>query len=451
MALQRLPEEILAHIFAYVAAETSVYLLPVCETSSRLRETAQKFVSRHLLIDEWKWEHTTEVAQHFLRSPSSRDQIKNLTIRSFVRTRSKSLDSRASLEEDEHVPLRLSEREGELLAQSAEECFPQMESLCQWKDQLSKGVHDAFYALLIVWAARLETLEIPAYPAWDDMTLETSFISQVVRQLMRYDIKVQASRELPLCSLRALRLIEGYSIGCDFPCQALIAAPFFYLPRLRSFRTSPGYGINWEISPDGVVPFPKRTSSVVEVYLDGWVCDETGFEQIIIACESLRRLYITDDQVEDSFRLSLEPILVHRDTLEELIIAARGRTTHAVVGNPLKEFTRLRRLEMGIWNLTQDVRSVPILDLLPHSLECMFLEGATVDQLRALAIECGENGRFTNMRRIEYSRNLLENQSDESLRAFQSLETSCHLQGLNFVGNDLEDLDDWIEHLRDSL
>uniref|UniRef100_A0A8H7KEM3 Leucine-rich repeat domain-containing protein n=1 Tax=Bionectria ochroleuca TaxID=29856 RepID=A0A8H7KEM3_BIOOC len=317
--------------------------------------------------------------------------------------------------------------------------WPALTELRGQGEQMREGIDDAFMVLILLWASHLVEFHftvplIGSLSQDGDEQLTLGFVSQVARRL-RDSPKDAMLDRFPLARLQSVQYKHW---DTEFGVQGQFAAPFFYLPNLRTFF---GYRIemtrpsNEESDEDDddiqsayLTEFPVGTSTVEDIILNfSDMCLE-ALQTFIRACRRLRTFAldygnVLDTREVDSSRLA-ELLVARADSLQNLALDwGDSPTLEITAQGPLeieqcfRQLHRLEYLELPLYMLCEDGE----LDgqtfislnsqLLPKSLRCLCLVGCAywrfdskveinkmVDSIEAFILKCGPGVNFRTWR-----------------------------------------------------
>ncbi|KAM5341293.1 hypothetical protein ACJ41O_014324 [Fusarium nematophilum] len=328
--LLSLPNEILECVCVYASDIDHAVLFQIAHVNKRL----YKIVSP-LLVRRWcsdgelpECRPIMQLALRLLHHPELRARVEDINF------------GYLSILEDHVVN---DETEGfEDLATAAVKAWPALVESTDWSSQLRDGVPDATATLLLCWATKLTNLElhVPRFNPEDRANVPWNrsdflfllLVSQVARRLR----EGQTSAPLPLLELR--RVVFRH---CDDEggVWGRYAAPFFYLPNMRTFygfkvriEEYEGYeedsasdpGLRNSHEGQYLTGFPFGTSPIEEVILEDANVSPTGLEMLVRACRRMKALVFQPGKAFNADTLSLNGlariILIHSASLERLVL-----------------------------------------------------------------------------------------------------------------------------------
>ncbi|CAH0044345.1 unnamed protein product [Clonostachys solani] len=430
-----LPNEVLSRIAERLSDADHKALFSLIYVNKRLNIITTPFlVRRWPPVERDALEHSPgydRFVLHLLRNPTLRRYISLLDAGDF-----------STREDRDDVETAVSRDELEEIATAGLRDWPALAELSEWREQISEGIQDAFVVLILLWARDLVEFDftvplIGLIRLDGEEQLTLGFVSQVAR-MFSGSSEGAILDHLPLAKLQSVQYKHG---DTEFGVQGKYAAPFFYLPNLRTF-----FGFRIEMAPshieesfedgDGdqstyLTEFPVGTSTVEEIILNtSDVCLE-GLTTLVRACRRLRTFAlhygpVLDTREVDSSRLA-ELLLARADSLQNLALDwGESPTLEITAQGPLKieqcfhQLHRLEYLELALYMLCEeseiDGQAFISLNsqLLPKSLRCLCLVGNAdwrlknevaltklVDSIEAFMLKCGPGGEFPHMEALE--------------------------------------------------
>lgn len=283
----------------------------------------------------------------------------------------------------------------------------------QWEQDLDNGVSEAWIALLLPLASNLRQLHL-VYPKYNNY-LDRTFQRAV-------DGEHPAFQSLREVSLNHLEDDTGDTKGNYLPSQIL---PFFRLPLMRKISADTVMESNSAQQAQGMPPSePLTGSSISEITLNR-SNGAKGMESLIASCSSLKtfKYQHSDSHLHaEGYQPSAfyRSLAGSKDTLQTLWLDTCGHhlpftitganETHDEWFGSLAEFTALKDMRIRLPNLL-DVRyqaepSTPLPEVLPHSLESLFIEGCKENSLSMLlrqvqVLVSKRTSRFPTLQRID--------------------------------------------------
>ena len=277
-----LPNEILRMTLKWVSEVHHRTLFKVAAVNKRLNSVATP-----LLVRSWKCEHWNSKVEpfvtHLLRHPEYRREVRHLYI----------------YPSNEEEPLPDGPRPApcparEEIAAAAAEALPELAERAKFTERILLGIHDPILVLLLTWATNLRTLHlvVPYFnPSEGDDLFTLMWVGQVVRKMGTVP---RAARD----SLPLMRLESVCFEHCDTESYVdhRLAAPFFHLPRMKSFsswlmggdcRNEPDY---WSPQKEEGVTFTQH----YEQYLTAFPVGTSGIESISLGEADLSLEAVSD-------------------------------------------------------------------------------------------------------------------------------------------------------------
>lgn len=289
------------------------------------------------------------------------------------------------------------------------------EEHAQWEQDLQHGVSEAWIALLLPLASNLRQLHLiyPKHNTYLDRTLHRAVNGQH-----------PAFRSLQEVSLNHLEGDADNAKGNYLPSQIL---PFFRLPLMRTLSAdtvmeSDSAQEAWGSPPS--TPLTDSPSSISEITLSA-SNGAKGMESLIASCLSLKtfKYQHSDSHLHaEGYQPSAfyRSLAGSKNTLETLWLDTCGHhlpftiaganQTHDEWFGSLADFTALKDMRVRLPNLL-DVRyqlepSTPLPDILPRSLESLYVEGCKENTLAMLLNQVRmvlgqRTSRFPALRRVD--------------------------------------------------
>lgn len=313
-------------------------------------------------------------------------------------------------------PLSLGEAEESTLRKAVASSLKMDEDAAQ---KLNMKGQDAAWAGLLMLLPNIEVLSLTV-PNTDPSRIEAVLwaASAPRAELSRFVIE-----NSPFSRLRRFELSHDTA---EYTMHADLLVPMFKLPSLRSVHCTM-VGIFAESEWRRSENVPKRTSGVEEIKWFFGDPDDATIRTLAGFCRSLRRLTLEwgayyEDETEFSIEAIKDAILMHSDSLEELVIDTResayldnegdedGISFH--IGTALTEMKVLRKLEidqMIVLDSTSRLKT-SLIDMLPRSLEYFSIDTRRqceyetkellVSELIQLVHNSGNRGRFPSLQII---------------------------------------------------
>ncbi|OJJ84489.1 uncharacterized protein ASPGLDRAFT_73976 [Aspergillus glaucus CBS 516.65] len=289
------------------------------------------------------------------------------------------------------------------------------EEHAQWEQDLQYGVSDAWIALLLPLVSNLRQLRLiyPRHNTYLDRTLYRAVNGEC-----------PAFRSLQEVSLSHLEDDADDTKGNYLPSQIL---PFFQLPLMHTLSADMVLESDSAQEARGSPPSNPLTdspSSISEITLNA-SNGSKGMQSLIASCSSLKsfKYQHSDSHLHaEGYQPSAfyHSLAGKRNTLETLWLdncgqhlpftIAGANETHDEWFGSLTEFTALKDMRIRLPNLL-DVRyqldpSTPLPDILPHSLESLYIEGCKENTLSMLLNQVRmvlgrRTSRFPALRRVD--------------------------------------------------
>ncbi|RAL04683.1 uncharacterized protein BO80DRAFT_206196 [Aspergillus ibericus CBS 121593] len=280
----------------------------------------------------------------------------------------------------------------------------------KWEQDLRDDVEEAWIALLLPLASNLRHLQL-VYPR------QNLYLDRMVQRAVK--------GEKPFDDQPAFRVLRDVSLshladedsrGSYQPSQVL---PFFQLPSMRAFSADSVVESTRPQEPESAQPVEAGSSLIFEITLSA-SSGSQGMQSLVASCSSLKSFkYQHSDEhlLAEGFRPSafFESLAKSKDSLETLWLDSYGthlpftvagaNETHDEWFGPLTEFTSLKNIRIRLPNLL-DVRyqyepSCPLTDVLPSSVESLYVEGCKESSLGMLV---GQLQTVLNQRKSQFAR-----------------------------------------------
>ncbi|GLA00153.1 hypothetical protein AnigIFM60653_007221 [Aspergillus niger] len=328
-------------------------------------------------------------------------------------------------------------------AQLAHALSQTAEEHTKWEQDLRDNVEEAWIALLLPLASNLRHLQL-VYPK------QNVYLDRMMQRAVR--------GEKPFDDQPAFRVLRDVSLshladeedsrGSYLPSQVL---PFFQLPSMRAFSadsvvesTRPR---DDEPEPTGPAEEPTAgSSSIAEITLNT-SSGSQGMQSLIASCSSLQSFkYQHSDShlLAEGFQPSafFESLASSKSSLHTLWLdncgthlpftIAGANETHDEWFGPLTEFTALKDIRIRLPNLL-DVRyqyepSCPLTDVLPASVESLYVEGCKENSLAMLVGQLQKvlnkrKTQFKGLRRLDVE-GFFHDEEDEDASGYQPAEAA---------------------------
>ncbi|KAL4893599.1 hypothetical protein BDV59DRAFT_207697 [Aspergillus ambiguus] len=314
----------------------------------------------------------------------------------------------------------------------------------KWEQDLLQGVEEAWISLFLPLASNLRQLGL-VYPK------ENMYLDRTFQRAMR--------GEKPFDAQPAFRTLQEVSLshedhgeetkGSYLPSQVF---PFFSLPSMRAFsadsviESRPSPDSEMQNMDNGSPQTPAiRSSTISEITLNS-SNGSMGMESLIASCASLKSFKY---QHSDSHLLAegYQPSAFYRslaaskNSLHTLWLDTCGthlpftiagvNETHDEWFGSLAEFTALKDIRIRLPNLL-DVRyqpepSTPLLDVLPRSVESLYIEGCKENTLSMLIrqvemVLSKRSTQFAGLRRLDIE-GFFHDEEDEEASGYQESAT----------------------------
>jgi hypothetical protein len=384
------PDEILTQICSLICDSDRLALFQVAYVNKRLHRIASPLLVRHWPFHPWIL-HKLAPARftlHLIRNPHLQRNVKSIVF-----------DELIPIKEDD--PLA-SFDELDKLDTVARQRFPELADDPSWCEGLLQGYIDPIAALLLVLCTRLESLDlmIPYYQEFGLLVLKLASLA----------LKHSGSQR-PLENLRAV-VLRWYDD--DDPGNIQCAAPFFYLPKVKTLALSAlsdeiplksitddkdrNDDIRLGLDPDIYeTRFPIGTSPIEELIMESSCLTFHGLFTIIRACKRLKKLVFTcknlariSSQDNSSVALTRQALQHHAASLEELAFNLESHrfrqddgsleyastTGLSCLKECFQQMNKLKRLtiDLHILHFHDTSPDKTMIDCLPTSLEYLGLE-----------------------------------------------------------------------------
>ncbi|KAF7592937.1 hypothetical protein BBP40_012262 [Aspergillus hancockii] len=308
------------------------------------------------------------------------------------------------------------------------------EEHAKWEQDLLQGIEEAWIALLLPLANNLRQLRL-VYPK------ENAYLDRMLQRAMK--------GETPFDVRPAFRMLQEVSLshqdtegtkGSYTPSQIF---PFFQLPSMRLFTADSVVESSTpqedEQAPSVEVPM-AGSSLISEITLNS-SNGLHGMEDLISSCSSLRSFKY---QHSDSHLLAegYQPSAFYRslasskNSLQTLWLDNYGNhlpftisgvnQTHDEWFGSLADFTALKDIRIRLPNLL-DIRyqfepSTPLTDILPQSVESLYIEGCKENTLGMLIgqlkMVLSKRNRFSSLQRLDIE-GFFHDEEDEDASGYQ--------------------------------
>ncbi|PYH75886.1 hypothetical protein BO82DRAFT_359659 [Aspergillus uvarum CBS 121591] len=309
----------------------------------------------------------------------------------------------------------------------------------RWSQDLANGVEEAWIALLLPLVGNLRHLRL-VYPK-NNIYLDRMMQRAVTGERpFHHQPTFRVLRDVSLSHLPD----DEDSRGSFMPSQIL---PFFQLPSMRTFtadsvvETTRSEESESETADSEYEPV-VGSSSISEITL----CTSSGsrgMESLIASCSSLKSFkyqhsdshLLSEGYRPSSFYRSLD---TSKHCLQSLWLdnggthlpftVAGANETHDEWLGPLTEYTSLKELRIRLPNLL-DIRyqldpSCPLTDILPPSLEALYVEGCKENSLTMLvgqlkSVLQKRKTQFTSLKRLDIE-GFFHDEEDEEASGYQA-------------------------------
>ncbi|RAL14993.1 uncharacterized protein BO97DRAFT_468901 [Aspergillus homomorphus CBS 101889] len=308
----------------------------------------------------------------------------------------------------------------------------------RWVQDLSNGVAEAWFALLLPLIGNLRHLQL-AY------SKNNNYLDRMMQRAVKGEnpFHVQpAFRMLQSVSLSHLPDDED-SRGSFTPLQVL---PFFQLPSMRTFSADSVLESMQLEESESQLTETVSSSPITEITLRT-SSGSRGMVSLIAACSSLKSFkyqhsdshLLAEGYRPSSFYRSLD---ASKGCLQSLWLdncgthlpftIAGANETHDEWFGPLTEFTALKDLRIRLPNLL-DVRyqldpSCPLMDILPASLNSLYVEGCKENSLGMLVRQLKSvlqkrKTQFSNLKRLDIEGSF-HDEEDEEASGYQASDST---------------------------
>ncbi|PYI06716.1 hypothetical protein BO78DRAFT_109648 [Aspergillus sclerotiicarbonarius CBS 121057] len=307
----------------------------------------------------------------------------------------------------------------------------------KWEQDLRDNVEEAWIALLLPLVSNLRHLQL-VYPR------QNVYLDRMMQRAVK--------GEKPFDDQPAFRVLQDVSLnhladedsrGSYQPSQVL---PFFRLPSMRAFSADSVIEStrSQEEGPESAQPIESPTSGsslISEITLNASNGSQ-GMQSLVASCSSLKSFkYQHSDEhlLAEGFRPSafFESLANSKDSLQTLWLDNNGthlpftiagaNETHDEWFGPLTEFTSLKDIRIRLPNLL-DVRyqyepSCPLTDVLPSSVESLYVEGCKENSLGMLvgqlkAVLNKRKTQFAGLKRLDIE-GFFHDEDDEDASGYQ--------------------------------
>lgn len=266
------------------------------------------------------------------------------------------------------------------------------EEHAQWEEDLNNGVSEAWIALLLPLASNLRNLHL-VYPQ------HSTHLDRTVRRAANKEYL--ALQALNGVSLGHLEDDTQDTKGVFLPSQIL---PFFEFPQMRTFSADSVIDskLAQKTQDNEPIEFHGGMSSISEIKLTA-SNGAQGMTDLIASCSKLRSFKYQHSDVHlysEGYRPSAfySSLSAYKDTLTTLWLDNCGthlpftiigaNETHDEWFGSLADFTVLKDVRIQLPNLL-DIRyqyepSIPLPDILPKSIESLYIEGCKENSLSML-------------------------------------------------------------------
>ncbi|RJE27580.1 hypothetical protein PHISCL_00005 [Aspergillus sclerotialis] len=266
----------------------------------------------------------------------------------------------------------------------------------QWKHDLKNGAGDAWIALLLPLLSNLEHLHL-VYPK------RSGYLDETLRRAMNGDKPFNAQpafRRLAEVSLNHMDEGDDSGPGNYLPSQIL---PFFRFPSMRVFSADSVIEHHPQTDDRKAVSEPLNGSSSIDEIRLSSSNGRQGMGSLVTSCSSLRSFKY---QHSDSHALAegyqpsafYQSLAGSKNSLETLWLDYYGQhhtftasglnESHDEWFGSLVDFTALKDIRIRLPNLLdiryQNEPTSPLTEVLPSSLESLYVEGCKENNLSIL-------------------------------------------------------------------
>jgi hypothetical protein len=313
------------------------------------------------------------------------------------------------------------------------------EEYVRWEQDLLQGVEEAWIALLLPLVNNLRQLRL-VYPK------ENSYLDRMLQRAMKGEKPFDMQPAFSMLQEVSLSHQEtGDTKGSYMPSQIF---PFFQLPSMRMFTADSVIESSApqadEHTPTAEVPV-AGSSPISEITLNSSNGTQ-GMESLIASCSSLKSFKY---QHSDSHLLAqgyqpsafYKSLAGSKNSLQTLWLDNYGNhlpftisgvnQTHDEWFGSLADFTALKDIRIRLPNLL-DIRyqfepSTPLTDILPQSVESLYIEGCKENTLGMLIgqlkMVLNKRTRFFGLRRLDIE-GFFHDEEDEDASGYQESATT---------------------------
>jgi hypothetical protein len=473
-----IPEELIAHIFTFIAKDRDPDFLPLTlcipRTMLNLSLTCKLFhqIVTPLLL--YRWSNCGGYCPNEILTSFFAHIIKNTGTGRIVRDVCCSTDQSDGLY-IEHLG------DVDQFTRLINKAYPELVQNTFWsKAILEEQSADALRALLLTVLPNIEVLElnIDGFYSHTLRLVDNSLRQWNEMELLSSGPQKSIPTSIPFSNLRRIIFDQEPDLT-DASGNANFMSSFFKLPQIREIFGYRMSALNLE-----AIQFPSGVSTVETLVLMNSAFDDDAIYLLLGTCKALRKLNLTMD-CTDPWRPSEfsseaigKAVAKHAQSLEELTInviySYQTRNLDSAldsIGSHLRSLTKLQFLDIGAEVLfgkeavdeedvneedmdldgddeseQQEPPSFSLVDVMPASIQ--HLEINSIDIGRELAIEavlaslhnflerCGKNKMFSKMRSLIVSRWLEENQHyPEENELIKRLAKACTAAGVELLRN----------------
>ncbi|XEV02469.1 hypothetical protein FSHL1_007756 [Fusarium sambucinum] len=324
-SITSIPNEILEHIFIYVADHYYIDIFDVRLVNKRFCEIATPLRVRHwsdcgLFSIHGASPSLTSISRfalELLRWPELRLQVRSLNF-DWIRC-----------DAGKETPRRLIRPENlELLAKAAKETLPDFSSSTDLCEKIRQGWDDGIAVLVLAWATNLTSLglTIPSYPQRrgdkDYRRLILVFAKQLALRFASFDPKAASS-----WPLEKLDTLEFWYWDVEGEIHVKHLSPFLNFPNLKRLNTSwigddQGQDLSYMVlstENNYSMPFSERTSSLESIHMLEPKLSNSGIRSFLHVCKNLKVFNLECSEIGTRSSTMLARSLVeHASTLEEV-------------------------------------------------------------------------------------------------------------------------------------